>query len=211
MRLFSYILPFDTGFAPNPFCGYCTLACCKPKIRRAALPGDWIVGLSEKARGNRIVYAIHVAEKVTFDDYWRDPRFAMKVPDLGERELQRHCGDNVYEPSGGGQYVQHAGAHTIDRAPTDLGGVYVLIATDFAYFGANAILLPPQFARIVAARSHRSNFAPDLVHGFAEFIAATGSGVHGTPTIWPPVWGRACAGPSGGQARGGCQDKLSPR
>ena len=29
-RLYSYVLRKDTGFAPNPYSGYCTLACCKP-------------------------------------------------------------------------------------------------------------------------------------------------------------------------------------
>jgi hypothetical protein len=191
MRLFSYILPIDAAFAPNPFYGFCTLACCKPKIRRAALPGDWIVGLSPKRCGNRIVYAMKVAEKVTFDAYWRDPRFTMKVPDLGARDLKRHCGDNLYEQSGS-KYLQHAGAHSIEHAATDLSGVYVLVATDFVYFGANAISLPPQFTSIVATRSHRSNFPPALVHEFAAYIASTGFGVHGLPTLWPPSWSRSC-------------------
>lgn len=33
MRLFAYKMTHDTGFAPNPFWGYLTLATCKPKIR----------------------------------------------------------------------------------------------------------------------------------------------------------------------------------
>jgi len=32
--LYSYIVKTDTGFAPNPFHGFCTLACCKPIMRR---------------------------------------------------------------------------------------------------------------------------------------------------------------------------------
>lgn len=40
MKLFSYIVTHDAGFAPNPFWGYCTLACCKPAIRRTANVGD---------------------------------------------------------------------------------------------------------------------------------------------------------------------------
>ena len=41
--LFSYVVRSDGGFAPNPFFGYCTLATCKPRIRKGALVGDWIV------------------------------------------------------------------------------------------------------------------------------------------------------------------------
>jgi hypothetical protein len=46
MKLYCYIVTHDTGFSPNPFHGYCTLACCKPTIRRTAKEGDWVVGLT---------------------------------------------------------------------------------------------------------------------------------------------------------------------
>ncbi|WP_442940102.1 hypothetical protein [Nostoc sp.] len=36
MRLFSYCLTCDSGAAPNPFWELCTLAICKPRIRRVA-------------------------------------------------------------------------------------------------------------------------------------------------------------------------------
>lgn len=42
--LFSYVVETDSGFAPNPFFGVCTLARCKPSIRRAV--------------GNRLVLAV---------------------------------------------------------------------------------------------------------------------------------------------------------
>jgi hypothetical protein len=35
-RLFSYTVRVDDGAAPNPFRGLCTLAICKPAIRRGA-------------------------------------------------------------------------------------------------------------------------------------------------------------------------------
>ena len=34
MRLFSYVVARDYGFAPNPFYEMCTLATCKPRIRK---------------------------------------------------------------------------------------------------------------------------------------------------------------------------------
>lgn len=33
--LYSYALKWDTGFAPNPYGDYCTLACCKNQIRKS--------------------------------------------------------------------------------------------------------------------------------------------------------------------------------
>jgi len=38
--LYSYTVRYDDGAAPNPFNGMCTLAICKPAIRRTAAPGD---------------------------------------------------------------------------------------------------------------------------------------------------------------------------
>ena len=34
MIVYEYVMKCDTGFAPNPFYGTCTLACCKPRIRK---------------------------------------------------------------------------------------------------------------------------------------------------------------------------------
>jgi hypothetical protein len=82
LMLYSYIVRHDSGFAP--FFGYCTLACCKPGIRKYAKKGDWIVGLTPRHRGigNRIVFFMEVEESLSFDDYWRDPRFQQKRPKL---------------------------------------------------------------------------------------------------------------------------------
>ena len=42
MKYFAYILKLDSGFAPNPFYKFCTLATCKPETRKQAEVGDWI-------------------------------------------------------------------------------------------------------------------------------------------------------------------------
>lgn len=31
-RIFRYVVRYDSGVAPRPFDGYCSLAICKPKI-----------------------------------------------------------------------------------------------------------------------------------------------------------------------------------
>ena len=78
MRLFSYVVSRDYGFAPNPFYGTCTLATCKPEIRRTARAGDWIIGTGSKMQGreDHLVYVMKVAEKRTFSEYWADDRFS---------------------------------------------------------------------------------------------------------------------------------------
>ena len=76
-RLYSYIVARDFGFAPNPFYGFCTLATCKPQIRKSAEIGDWIIGTGSKSKGRdgHIVYAMRVTEAMSFDEYWTDSRF----------------------------------------------------------------------------------------------------------------------------------------
>jgi len=104
MTLYSYIVTHDTGFSPNPFWGYCTLAACKPAIRRKASVGDWIVGLSPKADGNKLIYAMQVEEILSYDNYYRDGRFAAKIPDYNKGKVVYKCGDNIYKPLPNGDF-----------------------------------------------------------------------------------------------------------
>jgi hypothetical protein len=73
---FSYTIPFDDGAAPNPFHGMCSLAICKPGIRKAARRGDWVAGLGSKDApsgdlSGRLVYAMRVEQIVSMLDYDR--------------------------------------------------------------------------------------------------------------------------------------------
>lgn len=85
MRLHSYVVARDYGFAPNPFFTICTLATCKPKIRSTAAVGDWVIGTGSRQRNrqNHVVYAMRVTEAMTFEQYWNDSRFQRKKPTLG--------------------------------------------------------------------------------------------------------------------------------
>jgi len=47
-KIYSYIIRVDDGAAPNPYGDICTLTICKPKIRKAADEGDWIIGTGSK-------------------------------------------------------------------------------------------------------------------------------------------------------------------
>ncbi|MCY4463553.1 MAG: hypothetical protein OXC26_24640 [Albidovulum sp.] len=46
--MYIYVVDRDFGFAPNPFHGVRTLACCKPGIRSPAQVGDWVFGVGGK-------------------------------------------------------------------------------------------------------------------------------------------------------------------
>ena len=68
-RLFTYKVAYDGGSAPNPFHGICTLAICKPVIRRVAEKDDVIVGLGCGDEEGRIVYCMVVSARVTWAEY----------------------------------------------------------------------------------------------------------------------------------------------
>lgn len=190
-RLYSYIITHDTGFSPNPFRGYCTLANCKPAIRRTAQVGDWIVGLSPKARGNRVVYAMRVEEVMEFAEYFRDPRFAAKKPDYTTGRAVDRRGDNIYEPLRNGGFRQlhsrHSNGDQEDpkNKVRDLGGINVLVSETFHYFGADGPELPPDLSELKVGRAHRNRFPQETITRFLEFIGAYPQGVAGRPTMWP--------------------------
>lgn len=151
-RLFSYVITHDDGFAPNPFHGFLTLACCKPVIRRVAKVGDYVCANASLARGAapRLVYIMRVTEKLTFDEYFRDERFQIKKPIRDGSKIER-LGDNIYFSD------KHGGRHQIDDTPhhcedgdmaRDWRGQYVLVSDDFIYWGGKNQPPPPHLNRM---------------------------------------------------------------
>ena len=191
MKLFSYIVTHDTGFAPNPFWGYCTLTCCKPVIRRTAQVGDWVVGLSPKATGNRVIFAMEVDEILDFASYFHDRRFANKIPDYSRSEVVWKVGDNIYKPLPNGDFRQlrsmhsHGDEENPETKVHDLGGVNVLVAKKFHYFGASGTQLPAHLEELKVARGHKNRFSQNTIRSFLDFISAYPQGVNGPPTSWP--------------------------
>ena len=198
MKLYSYILTYDTGFAPNPFHGYCTLATCKPTIRRTAQAGDWIIGTGSKNmntcskekkidKSGDLVYAMRVTDVLTFDEYWNDPRFKDKRPIEGAGE-KWECGDNIYYKS-----FRTNDLEQIDwcyHCPADKGRDTktdrVLISDDFIYWGSDGPPMPPEFAELVSTtQGHKCRFPEGDVLKFVGWLRATGDiGVVGKPTGW---------------------------
>lgn len=157
MRNFSYKIEHDYGLAPNPFGGYCTLAVCKSSIRknRNLTVGSWIVGTgSQKLKNlNKLIYAMRVDEKLTFNQYWNDPRFQYKKPIINGSLVQMY-GDNFYHQDADNNWIQENSAHSLangklNNAHTkrDVSGEFVLVSTNFYYFGNEAIAVPQEFIK----------------------------------------------------------------
>src|SRR6266853_812342 len=145
MRLYSYVIARDYGFAPNPFYGVCTLATCKPKIRATAKIGDWVIATGSKPNKleGRLVYAMNVEEILTFDQYWEDPRFRQKRPLLNGSLKQRY-GDNIYHrDKKTGKWVQENSHHSLVNGNPNPGNIKrdtgttirVLLGGKYGYWG----------------------------------------------------------------------------
>lgn len=192
--MYSYVLKIDDGAAPNPYYGYCTLAICKPYIRRKANIGDWIIGTGNKKVGNnKLVYAMKVREYMNFNQYFDDDRFKNKKPDLNSQDKYAHLGDNIYKPTRDG-FEQLPSVHSngkeenIDNKKHDLGknlkeNNRLLISEEFYYFGDNAIELPLNLKQIIKrGQWHKStSIGKSKIEEFEKFIKKFTKGVNGNP------------------------------
>jgi len=197
LKLYSYIVTRDFGFAPNPFRSVCTLATCKPKIRKNAQVEDWIVGIGSGAKGsqfkNKLIYAMQVQEKMGFDDYWKDPRFIKKRPVMNGSKRQMY-GDNIYHrPSLDAPFIQEDSHHSLpdgekndDNYKRDLSGQYVLISNNFWYYGEDAIIIPDDFLCLAKVkRSHRVFEEKIKIDSFVEWLESLSqSGYLGQPYMF---------------------------
>ena len=193
-KLFSYVVVKDRGFAPNPFYKYCTLATCKGLIRERANVGDWILGTgsAEKHRKGYFVYAMQVTEKLSFNDYWAEPRFQSKKPDM-HSSLKRTVGDNVYRYDGDKWWqadsvhsYAHGGQNPVTR-DKDTKSDNVLISDRYVYYGGDGFMLPYELLEkgICAGRGYKSNFPEETVQEFIAWIEALADwGYRGDPLDW---------------------------
>ena len=199
MRLYSYVLDHDYGFAPNPFYGVCTLATCKPGIREHAAVGDYVVGTgcAKRKRRGYLVYYMRVEEITAYDEYWDDPRFARKRPFLRGSKMQAF-GDNIYhrDPATGewrqanSIHSQRDGTANPVNVENDTKSTKVLIGSDYAYWGGDGPQIPAQFRDfggidICAKRGHRNRFPDAFRDRFIQWVRSLKQhGYVGTPLDW---------------------------
>lgn len=193
-RIHSYVVRYDSGFAPNPFYDYCSLATCKPRIRQTAHVGDWVVGSGSNDRkirlGGHLVYAMRVTETMTFDQYCLDPRFESKKP-YRNGSRKQSCGDNIYfRTEAGGNWQQRDSFHSRpdgssnpDHVARDTGVNRVLISDDFLYFGGEGPEFPDELKDQQGRRLCKTGIGlttfsdAQLIANFEKWIRSFG--VHG--------------------------------
>lgn len=197
MTVYSYVIEHDLGFAPNPFHGVCTLACCKPDIRKAAELGDIVIGTGATATGlvNNMVYWMRVDEIINFDQYRMAARFRGKRPDMLAPGKAERFGDNIYErDTETGLFTQDFSFHSNadgslneknvkrDTGKTDR----ILIGHEFAYFGNAAPEIPEDLRDLIKKGPfHKCRFKPDRVKAIEAWVMAQpGRGYISKPTHW---------------------------
>lgn len=150
MKVFSYVVDHDNGFAPNPYFGACTLCGCKfeggKNIVQLAKEGDWVIGTGGKSKrsvGNgKLVYAMRVDKRISRWDYFNGNEFAKKRPLKGGKYEQK-CGDNL-DPRLD-EKERNAFWKQEPRLSDRKEKQFVLISRYFWYFGARAKPIPKKF------------------------------------------------------------------
>lgn len=147
-RLYIYSITRDYGFAPNPFFGVCTLATCKPRIRKQARVGDWVLGVGGsglRGHARQAIFLMKVSEKLTFQQYWDDSRFVNKKP-LRNGSRVRMVGDNIYHKDKSTNWLQEDSHHSNEdgsinksNLKRDTGQTNLVLVSDcFIYFGSES-------------------------------------------------------------------------
>lgn len=198
MGYYSYKIEHDYGLAPNPFWGYCTLAVCKPRIRRNKnlKLGDWIIGTGSKKlkKLHHLIFLMQIEEIIPMNDYWNDPRFQFKKPVINGSLVQMY-GDNFYHMDElTNNWIQSDSAHSLKNGlpnnghvSKDTGGENVLTSQTFCYFGDECPLIPEEFLDVCSeGRDIKSKSIPEPVaNDFIEWVGRNYEfGIHGDPISW---------------------------
>lgn len=195
IRLFSYKMVNDTGFAPNPFHGLMTLANCKPCMRKSKKIGDWIAGFTSKGLNGdvvyyeRLIYLMKITNKVDYFEYWNNPIYNSKIPKLESDIFADKAGDNIYKPNSLNGFLQIENKnHTVKDIKRDLSGKYVLVSNCFYYFGSSAICIPnniiPSIPRGQSSQGNRTH-DKERANRFINYIQENyEQGLYGLPHYW---------------------------
>ncbi len=153
MKACTYIVTKDSGLAPNPFWGWCTLALCTPNHMgiKKLKKGDWVFGFLSKARNNKLLYAMELYETIDFNDYYNTKTFSKKIPDL-KGSWKERCGDNIYFKNSKGGWEQVETIYHKGMLEKDTKHPRVFISRNYYYFGDKSVSTPSCFHSLIRER-----------------------------------------------------------
>ncbi len=137
------------------------------------------------------MFAMEVDEILGYARYYRDQRFASKVPDYTKAKFICKCGDNIYKPLPNGGFHQLRSMHSNEEQENpeskahDLKGKRVLIGKTFYYFGSAGPHLPTSLYDLKVGRGHKNRFSGETISAFLTFISSFPQGINAPPTNWP--------------------------
>lgn len=183
-KIYSYVLRYDDGAAPNPFWGLCTLTICKPVIRRTAQIGDWVIGTGSKntrlSDGNchdfrdSIVCAMKITNIRTLEEYdeYCNHSLTNKIPKWKTKDWRLKVGDCIYDYSKENEPTIRKGVHNEENRKKDLSGQNALLSDHFYYFGAEAKPLHTELTQLIKKnQGHKKIENKNLIEKFEKWIA----------------------------------------
>lgn len=171
------------------------------QIRKYAQIDDVIVGMAGSGRAGlkrihpQIIYWMQVDEILSFDQYWDDPRFSRKKPQISGPKF-RVVGDNTYRHDARtDDWVFEISMHHILGAPQPNGGHVasdtrvdrVLLAKRFTYWGKDGPAISDHLMQVFPrGRGWKCNHPdPAPIAELQEFIGLENPlGIVGEPADW---------------------------
>lgn len=184
-NIYSYVLRYDDGAAPNPYHDMCTLSICKPVIRRTAQVGDWVIGTGSKNStcndGNtydfsqKLVYAMRISNVMSLQEYdeYCLKNLPGKIPNWESNVISEKMGDCIYDYSVNPEHPAIRGkVHNEGNRKTDVeNGRNALLSDYFFYFGENPVELPDDLKILIKTnQGHKKVTDGNLVQMFEEWI-----------------------------------------
>jgi hypothetical protein len=154
-------------------------------------------GSAKRKRTGYLVYIMRVTEVSTFDDYWHDPRFVGKRPNMHGSKKQAF-GDNIYYRAEASELWSQENSHhsyadgSVNPAnvANDTKAANILISADFTYLGGSGPRLPEAFRSfagydVCAGRGYKSHFPAELVRELVRWWRSLDTvGYAGKPLDW---------------------------
>jgi len=140
---------------------------------------------------------MRVAEAMSFDEYWHDPRFISKRPNLRGSKKQAF-GDNIYHHHPKTRrWCQEDSHHSLPNGKQNPRNIAhdtqvdrVLISDDYVYWGGSGPQIPPRFrdfrgANICAGRGYKNSFPEKMIEGIIAWLrSSSDKGYCGLPLDW---------------------------
>lgn len=172
-RIYRYVHVSDDGMAPCIDRGLLTLATCKPRIRKTARPGDWVIGFYPKPWDPGVVsWAARISDKMEHVAY---------------QGRHGRRSDAVYAPGPDGRPMRlREDYHPLQKdMDKDLSApVLIFDRAQTWYLGDRPGQLTGALLHLAArGQGHRVNFRkPSDERKLAAWLASLGRpGIHGKP------------------------------